>query len=299
MTNSNERTKGKGNGRRRAGRNGNTRSGGPPEVGKPNGRQLPTVAGDAGLDKKTDDELWAVANGGAAKILGVLRKTVIPQARLVGAALLELKWRMRDGTQGWTDCLRANYEGSVESAGVYMRVAEHWHLVDGWLRTDPNLTLDQVRWLLSEGNRPPPGARKRGKDDSGGGGGDGSKDGNDGKDGDGDEVFDGKEGDASGTGTGPAGEAGTTPKGAKTKPERKRPGTGPADPVADDNHRVLDFGVLNSHLIVTVEEKEAFLEAADRLRARDGRLPAAVAYRAILAAAEQLPAPETPETPGG
>jgi hypothetical protein len=61
------------------------------------------------LAKRTDEELWAEANGQRRQFLGCMRKGIKEHARRAGDALLVLKSRS-DG--GWEEQVKANFKGT-------------------------------------------------------------------------------------------------------------------------------------------------------------------------------------------
>jgi hypothetical protein len=132
----------------------------PNSEGSENGSSLPirdTCLED--LTKRTDEELIALANGEHRKFGGCLRKAIKDHARLAGAALNEMKRRTEHGA--WGAWLKENFEGSAETARLYMRVASEWdQLIAAGLDREPGVTLEQLRSFLCESNRnegrPPP-----------------------------------------------------------------------------------------------------------------------------------------------
>ena len=87
----------------------------------------------------SDEDLLARANRCHARFLGCLRQGIKDFALESGACLAEKK--RRTGHGGWVDWLRANFNGSKETAQRYMRVCNHWPLIvaEGWDKTATTL----------------------------------------------------------------------------------------------------------------------------------------------------------------
>jgi hypothetical protein len=138
----------------------------------PNGKRLPKpvrgpVVSDDELKGMTTEELVQLVNGGHMRFVGALRKALVNDARVVGAALLQLKARHQHGK--WGDWLKKHFNGSSETARLYMRIAKNWPLVVEHGLHEQGLTLQELRWILSEspGERPGTEARKKtGKSDT-------------------------------------------------------------------------------------------------------------------------------------
>lgn len=114
----------------------------PKAVTKP--RAMGVFTGQNGSDYRSDEELKAIANKNHAACVSCLRKT-LNHIRLAGDALNEMKGRLK-GTRGaWGAWLAENFDGSPESARLYMRVAANWEKIvaDGLDRE--GVTLEQLR----------------------------------------------------------------------------------------------------------------------------------------------------------
>ncbi len=110
--------------------------------------RIPVPNSHSTLKARSDQELKAIANENHGAYGSCLRNAV-NHARLAGQALMELK--ARHGKYGkWGDWLEHNFDGSAESANVYMRIARNWKKIvaHGWDRED--VTLTQLRALLAK-----------------------------------------------------------------------------------------------------------------------------------------------------
>jgi len=114
----------------------------------------PTV----GFPVFTDDDLLDIANASHERFVGCLRTGIKDQARVAGAALREMKERVPHGE--WTPWLKENFDGSPQTARVYMQIARCWESIveQGWHET---ATLEQLRHFLADQNpknrKPEPG----------------------------------------------------------------------------------------------------------------------------------------------
>jgi hypothetical protein len=138
----------------------------PAPNGKANGRQLPFRRGGRrrlkveDLPELSDEQLQDVANSHHRAFAGSLRKAMTDHARLAGAALLQLKARLKQGS--WGDWLKKHFRGSAETARLYMRVAKHWHLIVEQGLDRKGMTLEDLRWVLSESPSARPGSKQPG-----------------------------------------------------------------------------------------------------------------------------------------
>ena len=108
----------------------------PPVLRSQNGSSLPF----SGL---TDEQLWEDANRHEGACLSKLRSALL-DAKAAGDVLAELKRRTKHGE--WTKRLRENFDGSPETARVYMRIAANWRkIVAAGL---DSATLEDVRYYI-------------------------------------------------------------------------------------------------------------------------------------------------------
>jgi hypothetical protein len=101
------------------------------------------------LDKLTDEQLWSVANGRSATFLGSIQKAIRHLARVAGAALNELKKRAKARGERWSDVLKTHFDGSPETARVYMRLARRWGDLKRFGLTQAVETLTGAKELLA------------------------------------------------------------------------------------------------------------------------------------------------------
>jgi hypothetical protein len=143
----------------------NGRGSGTGKTAGENGKRLPisrkrTVAVED-LKDLTDKELIALANKHHRRFCGRLRDAVAEDARIVGAALIQEKARLKHGS--WGGWLKENFEGSEETARLYIRVAKHWHLIEEQALDQKGLTLEELRWVISESSGERPGSKTKNK----------------------------------------------------------------------------------------------------------------------------------------
>jgi hypothetical protein len=126
-----------------------------------NGRELPLSRQPVPVEDYkdlTDKELTALANGHHRAFCGSLRMAVVGHARVAGAALVQLKSRLKHGT--WAGWLKENFKGSAASARLYIRVAKNWHLIVEQGLDREGMTLEDLTWVLSESPGPRPGSKE-------------------------------------------------------------------------------------------------------------------------------------------
>ncbi len=116
----------------------------------------------------TSPELAAVANGHHREYRGAMRKAIVYHARLAGEALRRVKERFRklkclkNGI--WARWRKKNFKGSAETARLYVRIAENWdQIVAHGLDNLPELTLEDLRYFLSEPKPEKPEEREEAK----------------------------------------------------------------------------------------------------------------------------------------
>jgi hypothetical protein len=107
----------------------------------------------------SDEELLALANGDHNHFLGCQRKAIKHHARRAGAALLVLKDRLKHGT--WEGWLEEHFAGSAEQARVYMKIAKCWPTIEELGLDRDGVTMEQLRWVLSDSDGPPPAVRRK------------------------------------------------------------------------------------------------------------------------------------------
>jgi hypothetical protein len=99
--------------------------------------------------KLSDEELIAAINEHHPAYGGTQSRAIVHHARFAGSALLEMKRRCQHGD--WTAWLKANFDGSPETANLYMRIARKWDvIVAHGLDNIPDWTLRDLRWFLAE-----------------------------------------------------------------------------------------------------------------------------------------------------
>jgi hypothetical protein len=236
-----------------------------------NGKPLPFEAAAVAaedLQKLSVEQLTELANRHHRGFLGCVRGAFVEHARLAGGALLLLKSRLEAG--GWGDWLKANFVGSPETARLYMRVARHWPAIQGLGLDREDITLEELRWVLSDSNGPPPGHRGKPRPQDADAAAEGEKDNGDGGEGGGEDATAHPDGPRRGRGP------------------RSRPDTTPAQELPDDGMRLVDFGDPVGHLTVTAAEVEELGHAAGRLRRHGEDKAARVAFEAVLAAGREL-----------
>jgi hypothetical protein len=125
-----------------------------PEVSNGEDPPLDPVVQVEDLVRLTDEQLITIANGHHGLFVGTLRKAVVEHARLVGAALIQLKSRLKHGK--WFGWLKKHFKGSAESARLYMRIAKNWNLIVEHGLDRNGIMLEELQWVLSEspGKRP-------------------------------------------------------------------------------------------------------------------------------------------------
>lgn len=112
------------------------------------------------LKRTPDADLFRFAKEHRQQFFGRMRSAV-DHARLTGAALAEIKARLKGNKGAWTEWLGENFDGSEETARLYMRVAENWdRVVAHGLDRLPELTLTDLRFFLSDPQKPTTTARR-------------------------------------------------------------------------------------------------------------------------------------------
>lgn len=102
------------------------------------------------LAKLSDEKLIEEANKGISKTLGLIRKA-IDAAKHTGDVLWVMKTRVKKRKELWTDWLVENFDGSPQSARVYMNLSEHWVQLDlGGYLYEEDMTIEKLKKIISK-----------------------------------------------------------------------------------------------------------------------------------------------------
>ncbi len=119
-----------------------------------NGSQLPVCSIDD-LATLSDDELKEVINGHHRAFMGCLGKAIKEHARLVGAALIEMKLRLKErlGHGHFDEWVREHFAGSERTARVYRQIADNWKAIELLGLDGEEATLEHLRSALAKAKK--------------------------------------------------------------------------------------------------------------------------------------------------
>jgi hypothetical protein len=119
--------------------------------GAEDGSPLPLPPAQKKLGEMTEAELAEVIRRGHRGFLGCMRAAIKQQAREAGEALLVVKLRLKRRGASFREWLaELDCKLSIETARLYIRVAKNWDLVEKLGLDRDDVTLEDLRHVLSD-----------------------------------------------------------------------------------------------------------------------------------------------------